>query len=58
MIGDNPSVDIKGANNFGWNSILVRTGMFQGKNDEENPAKFVVDNVKDAVELIMNIENI
>ena len=28
MIGDNPSSDIRGANDSGWISILVRTGMF------------------------------
>lgn len=28
MIGDNPHGDIQGANNKGWESILVRTGVF------------------------------
>lgn len=28
MIGDNPEGDIEGANRKGWNSILVRTGLF------------------------------
>jgi ribonucleotide monophosphatase NagD (HAD superfamily) len=57
MIGDNPPVDIKGANDSGWQSILVRTGVFQGQeNDLENPAKYVVESVKEAVELIHNLE--
>ena len=40
-IGDNPKSDIRGANGFGgiWKSVLVRSGIFQGKeNDEEDPA--------------------
>jgi HAD superfamily hydrolase (TIGR01450 family) len=29
MIGDNPEGDIEGANRKGWESILVRTGIFE-----------------------------
>ena len=59
MIGDNPAVDIKGANDSGLISVLVRTGVFQGgENDLENPAKFVVKDALSAVELIMSIESI
>ena len=48
MIGDNPDSDIDGANRRGdsWVSILVRTGVFNGKdkaNDERHPAKHVVE---------------
>ncbi|KAK4130036.1 HAD-superfamily hydrolase [Trichocladium antarcticum] len=51
MIGDNPASDIIGGNMYGWNTCLVRTGVFQGgDNDEENPANFgVFTNVWDAV---------
>lgn len=51
MIGDNPASDIIGGNMYGWNTCLVRTGVFQGgENDEENPASFgVFANVFDAV---------
>lgn len=51
MIGDNPASDIIGGNMYGWNTCLVRTGVFQGgDNDEENPASFgVFDNVLKAV---------
>jgi HAD superfamily hydrolase (TIGR01456 family) len=55
-IGDNPVSDIRGANNAGykWSSVLVRTGIFQGKdNDVEDPADVVVDNVLEAVEHII-----
>ncbi|KAK3009552.1 hypothetical protein RJ639_013782, partial [Escallonia herrerae] len=42
MIGDNPSVDIKGARQAGnpWFSILTRTGVFKGN---ENHAKHPAD---------------
>jgi len=51
MIGDNPASDIVGGNMYGWNTCLVRTGVFQGgENDEENPANFgVFANVWEAV---------
>jgi ribonucleotide monophosphatase NagD (HAD superfamily) len=29
MIGDNLDTDIKGAYNYGWKSVLVRTGVSQ-----------------------------
>ncbi|KAJ5141648.1 haloacid dehalogenase-like hydrolase [Penicillium atrosanguineum] len=41
MVGDNPASDIIGGNMYGWNTCLVRTGVFQGgENDELNPANF------------------
>lgn len=44
MIGDNPKSDIRGANQKGWTSILVRSGIFNGQNnDEKDPASYVVD---------------
>jgi len=59
MIGDNPSSDIQGANNAGWTSILVKTGIFKGKdNSEEFPAKFVCPTIKEALEYIFKVENI
>lgn len=59
MIGDNPSGDIRGANLVGWNSILVRTGVFwEGENDINDPAKYVVNNFTDAIKLIMKQEHI
>jgi ribonucleotide monophosphatase NagD (HAD superfamily) len=59
MIGDNPSGDIRGANNMGWTSILVKSGVFSpkngqnGQNDQTDPANFVVDNFHQAVKLIL-----
>jgi HAD superfamily hydrolase (TIGR01456 family) len=51
MIGDNPASDIIGGNMYGWNTCLVRTGVYQGEgNDENNPASFgVFKNVLEAV---------
>ncbi|EER23314.1 hypothetical protein D8B26_001407 [Coccidioides posadasii str. Silveira] len=58
MVGDNPQSDIVGGNMYGWNTCLVRTGIFQGgENDEENPANFgVFANVLDAVQAVIKKE--
>ncbi|KAL3530659.1 hypothetical protein ACH5RR_009981 [Cinchona calisaya] len=59
MIGDNPSVDVKGARQAGhpWFSILTRTGVFKGKeNHAEYPADVVVDCVEEAVDYILRKE--
>ncbi|CAA2996708.1 uncharacterized CDP-alcohol phosphatidyltransferase class-I family [Olea europaea subsp. europaea] len=61
MIGDNPSVDIRGAREAGspWFSILTRTGVFKGeKNHANHPADLVVDNVEQAVDYILRKEGI
>ncbi|KAI5284631.1 hypothetical protein KEM52_002818, partial [Ascosphaera acerosa] len=58
MVGDNPQSDIIGGNMYGWNTCLVRTGVFQGAdNDEENPANFgVFANVLEAVQAVIKKE--
>ncbi|XP_056168920.1 uncharacterized protein YKR070W-like isoform X2 [Syzygium oleosum] len=59
MVGDNPSVDIKGARQAGhpWFSILTRTGLFKGEdNDTSFPADLVVDTVEEAVDYILSSE--
>ncbi|XP_047332092.1 uncharacterized protein YKR070W [Impatiens glandulifera] len=61
MIGDNPSVDIRGARQAGqpWFSILTRTGVFKGVgNHSDYPADLVVDTVEDAIEYIFRREGI
>ena len=59
MIGDNPKSDIRGANQKGWTSILVRSGVFNGQNnDEKDPASYVVDNFYEAVKLIFELEKL
>ncbi|KAI5924115.1 HAD-like domain-containing protein [Camillea tinctor] len=58
MVGDNPASDIIGGNMYGWNTCLVRTGVFQGgENDENNPANFgVFPNVLEAVQTALRKE--
>lgn len=58
MIGDNPASDIIGGNMYGWNTCLVRTGVYQGEgNDKENPASFgVFKNVLEAVQTAIKKE--
>lgn len=58
MVGDNPASDIIGGNMYGWNTCLVRTGVFQGgDNDENNPANFgVFVNVLEAVKTAIKKE--
>ncbi|KAG9285352.1 hypothetical protein G9A89_010827 [Geosiphon pyriformis] len=56
-IGDNPAADIAGANAHNWTSILVRTGVFQGKeNDDRFPADFVAQHVLEAVQWVFSRE--
>jgi hypothetical protein len=50
--------DIRGANEYGWYSILVRTGNFKGEgNSEKYPAKRVFDDVEQAVHWILGHED-
>ena len=58
MIGDNPQSDIIGGNMYGWNTCLVRTGVYQGEgNDKQNPASFgVFKNVLEAVQTALKRE--
>lgn len=59
MIGDLPSSDIRGANQAGWSSILVKTGVFKGdENDKIDPAKYIVDDFSQAIKLIFQLESI
>lgn len=57
MVGDNKASDIKGANDFGWSSILVKTGVFQGTKEEGESgniaATFCVEDVGTAVDLVL-----
>ena len=48
MVGDNPASDIAGANSFGWQSLLVRTGVYGGGEPAHKPTK-IVDNVEEGV---------
>eukprot|EP00736_Rhodelphis_marinus_P004924 Rmarinus@m.10535 len=59
MVGDNPKSDVRGANANGLFSILVRTGCFQGgENDTEDPAQHVVADVVAALKVIFEREGL
>jgi HAD superfamily hydrolase (TIGR01456 family) len=55
MIGDNPESDIRGANDFesphgtSWDSVLVKTGVWQEGKPLKYKPKIIVDNVQEAV---------
>ncbi|CAK5265587.1 unnamed protein product [Mycena citricolor] len=48
MVGDNPESDIAGANAAGWNSILVKTGVYSGGEPTHVPTHYA-ENVEEAV---------
>ncbi|KAG0327718.1 hypothetical protein BGZ99_006979 [Dissophora globulifera] len=55
-VGDNPYSDIAGANEQGWQSVLVKTGVFRThgyQNHHLHPASVVVDHVEAAVRWII-----
>jgi HAD superfamily hydrolase (TIGR01456 family) len=59
MVGDNPAADIRGANAAGgpWKSLLVRTGVFQGgegDNDRRDPAHRCVAGIREAVDYALS----
>lgn len=60
MVGDNPESDIVGANNYGWDSILLRTGVFKDQDFVDDvsgrfarPTCGVFDNVQLGVEHVL-----
>ena len=64
MIGDNPQTDIAGANNKGWTSILVKTGIFDPEaptstdgNDSTHQADYVVKDFNEAINLVYSLES-
>lgn len=50
MVGDNPLSDIWGANDYGWESILVRTGVYDGHSVPPHIPTFIADDVEQAVD--------
>lgn len=56
MIGDNPKVDILGGKRSGYKTILVKTGVYKGGNDEG--ADWVVENFEEAIDNIIKVENL
>lgn len=54
MVGDNPESDIKGGNDYGWNTILLKTGVykdgdFKMRPNLSKPNLGIFDNVWDGV---------
>lgn len=49
MVGDNPASDIIGAHNYGWESCLVRTGVYADGDKLPCKPTMIVDNVWEAV---------
>jgi ribonucleotide monophosphatase NagD (HAD superfamily) len=65
MIGDNPKSDIAGGTTCGFETILVKTGVFNpdaptslNGNDKLNPATYVVNDLKAAIDLIYEEEGL
>ena len=56
MVGDSPTTDIRGANGFlsaqgtTWDSILVKTGIWDGKSSIMYAPSATVEGIKEAVE--------
>ncbi|KAL2913820.1 hypothetical protein HK105_206699 [Polyrhizophydium stewartii] len=57
-VGDNPASDIHGANKHGWESILVRTGVWRESHGHDHGAGHVVHDVEEAVHLVLKKEHI
>ncbi|GMM37334.1 hypothetical protein DASC09_046590 [Saccharomycopsis crataegensis] len=60
MIGDNPASDIQGANNYGWESCLVKTGVYQDSDFHNLTVKptHIVDNVYEAITTVLKTNQI
>ena len=56
MVGDSPTTDIRGANGYlsaqgtTWDSILVKTGIWDGKSHNMYAPSAAVEGIKEAVE--------
>ncbi|TID15450.1 hypothetical protein CANINC_004416 [Pichia inconspicua] len=63
MVGDNPESDIRGGNDYGWETILVKTGVYKDGDFEINkslskPTLGIYDNVWDGVYEALKKNNI
>lgn len=63
MVGDNPRSDILGGNNYGWKTMLVRTGVYKDGDfivDHKLPEPNfgIVDNVREAVRKALKANNL
>lgn len=53
MVGDNQYSDIRGANNFGWESVLVETGVYRPHDKLFTRPSYICKDVLDAVETVI-----
>ena len=53
MVGDNPALDIKGANDYGWELILLRTGVFRDEDWHDMVARPTVGVFNDVYDSIV-----
>lgn len=53
MIGDNQNSDIMGANGKGWESVLLRTGVYKNGDKMFTKPTYIEDNVLSAVERVL-----
>ncbi|CAK9438433.1 uncharacterized protein LODBEIA_P26570 [Lodderomyces beijingensis] len=61
MVGDNPESDIKGAHDHGWESVLLRTGVYKDEDWDDiiaRPSVGVFDNVEDAVKHVLRANGV
>lgn len=62
MVGDNPASDIKGANDHGWESVLLKTGVYRDEDaidtEAAKPTAGIFNNVEDAVITILESHGI
>lgn len=57
MVGDNPESDIRGGNDFGWETCLVQTGVYKAEQGEPKyPATMIVQDVEEAVRTALERE--
>lgn len=49
MVGDNPALDIAGGNAYGWETVLLRLGVYQDGDGGAVPTMGVFDGVEEAV---------
>jgi ribonucleotide monophosphatase NagD (HAD superfamily) len=55
MVGDNPAADIQAANEVGWKSILVESGVYQS-NDDKQREEQKFDQMKRATHIVKDFD--
>lgn len=58
MVGDNPASDIKGANNYHWDSCLVTTGVYKAGDALNVEPTYIVNDVYESVTIALTANGI